>query len=188
VPRGRDNIDDAVDELLIFSQTVEGLLRAMGPLPPEARARLRELGVDVDKGLRPAYPLEQFIAVLDYAGSLVAPELPPREQTRLLGRRFMDAYQETLIGRAMVAAMRVVGPWRTLDRLAKKFRTGNNFSQTSLVRLGPSEARLWCNHVSRPGWYVGVISRGLELAGATEVTVAALDQDEGGGTFHVAWR
>jgi uncharacterized protein (TIGR02265 family) len=177
-----------VSEHLIFSQTVEGLLRAMAPLAPGARARLKELGVDVDKPLRPAYPLEQFLSVMDFAGACLAPTEPPLEQTRLLGRRFMDAYRDTLIGRAMVAGMRIIGPWRTLERLSNKFRTGNNFSETHLTRLGPTEARLWCNRVSRPGWYLGLLSRGLELAGAEDVAVSLIDQDAGGGTFLVRWR
>jgi uncharacterized protein (TIGR02265 family) len=183
-----DTIDPVVAEHLIFSQTVEGLLRAVGPLPPEARARLKALGLDVDKPLLPAYPLDQFVAVMDVVGALVAPGQSPLEQTRLLGQRFMDAYRETLIGRAMVAGMRIIGPWRTLERLSHKFRTGNNFSETHLSRLGPTEAKLWCNHVSRPGWYVGVIGRGLELAGAQDVAVTVIDQDAAGGTFHVRWR
>ncbi|MCU0699964.1 MAG: DUF2378 family protein [Myxococcaceae bacterium] len=178
----------AVHEHLIFSQTVEGLLRAVGPLSPEVRAHFKTLGLDVDRPLRPAYPLDAFVQMLDFAGGLVAPGQPPLEQTRELGRRFMDAYQNTLIGRAMVAGMRVIGPWRTLDRLSHKFRTGNNFSETHLSRLGPTEAKLWCNRVSRPGWYLGVIGRGLELAGAQDVTVRLIDQDVAGGTFHVQWR
>lgn len=183
-----DSIDTAVAEHLIFSQTVEGLLRALGPLSPETRARFKALGLDVDRPLLPAYPVEQFVAVMDAAGEFVAPGQPLVEQTRLLGRRFMDAYQETLIGRAMVAAMRIIGPWRTLERLAHKFRTGNNFSETHLTRRGPTEATLWCNRVSRPGWYLGVISRGLELAGARDVVVTVIDQDQAGGTFRVQWR
>ncbi|MDX2014926.1 MAG: DUF2378 family protein [Myxococcaceae bacterium] len=175
-------------EHLIFSQTIEGLLRALGPLPPEARAHFKTLGLDVDRPLLPAYPLEQFVAVLDAAGALVAPQATPLEQGRLLGRRFMDGYQNTLIGRAMVAVMRIIGPWRTLERLSHQFRTGNNFSETHLSRLGPTEAKLWCNRVSRPGWYLGIIGRGLELAGAMDVTVRLIDQDVAGGTFHVQWR
>lgn len=174
-------------ENLIFAQTVEGLLRAMGPLDAATRAELKRRGVDPDQRLLPAYPLEQFVAVLDFAGARLTPHVAADEQTRLLGRRFMDGYQDTMIGRAMVAAMRVIGPWRTLERLTHKFRTGNNFSDTRLSRLGPTEAELWCNQVTRPGWYSGVVGRGLELAGAKDVVVTIIENGPAGGRFRVRW-
>lgn len=174
-------------EKLIFAQTLEGLLRALGPLNEESRDRLRALGVDADRALLPAYPVEQFQAVMDYAAGLVAPGQPADVAMRLLGRRFMDAYKETMVGRALIGAMRVIGPWRTLERLHHKFRTGNNFSDTRLTRLGPTEAELWCNQVTRPGWYEGLVARGLELAGAKDVTVTLISNDDSGGRFHVKW-
>ncbi len=174
-------------EKLIFAQTIEGFIRALGPLNEQARAKLRACGIDVDKRLLPAYPLEQFLAALDYAGEMVAPTKSKEDQARELGRRFMDAYRETMIGRAMVAGMRVIGPWRTLERLSNKFRTGNNFSETTLTRLGPTEAELWCNQTSRPGWYSGIVARGLELSGAKAVEVRVISHDDSGGRFHVRW-
>ncbi|MBE2253514.1 MAG: DUF2378 family protein [Myxococcus sp.] len=174
-------------EKLIFAQTVEGLIRGLGPLNEQARQQLRACGVDVDRPLRPAYPLEQFLAALDWAGTMVAPSEPSEAQAEAVGRRFMDAYQETMIGRAMVAGLRIIGPWRTLERLSNKFRTGNNFSETRLTRLGPTEAELWCNVVSRPGWYLGLLGRGLELAGAKDVQVRLIANDAEGGRFHVRW-
>lgn len=174
-------------ENLIFAQTIEGLLRALQPLEPEVRAGLKRCGIDPDGRLLPAYPLDQFIAALDFVGAHLAPGRPRDEQTRVVGHRFMDAYQQTMIGRAMVAAMRVIGPRRTLERLAHKFRTGNNFSQTRLTQLGPTEAEVWCNQTSRPGWYIGLITRGLELAGAKDVTVKLISQEGEGARFHVKW-
>lgn len=175
-------------EKLIFAQTVEGLLRAMGPLDETAKTTLRQAGIDPDKRLLPAYPLEQFIAALDFAAARVAPGRPRDDQSHEIGRRFMEGYQETLIGQALVAAMRVIGPWRTLERLSNKLRTGNNFSATELIRVGPTEAELWCNQTTRPGWYSGIISRGLEFAGAHDVQVEVLMHGPDGGRFRVLWR
>lgn len=176
-----------MQEYLVFSQTIEGFLRALGSLNDQDRAALKQCGIDPDKALRPAYPLEEFLAALDWAGQRLAPNEPSIEQHRLLGRRFMDAYKQTLIGRAMVAGMAIIGPWRTLQRLTHNFRTGNNFSETSLERVGPTEARLWCNRTSRPGWYLGIIGRGLEQAGAKDVQVEVISHDATGGRFLVKW-
>lgn len=177
-----------MSEKLIFAQTVEGLLRALGPLEDRDRAALKAIGFDVDKRLLPAYPLDQFVALMDYAGQKLLPGAGQLEQSALLGRRFMDGYQLTMIGRALVAALRMIGPWRSLERLSNKFRTGNNFSQTTITRLGPTEAELWVNHASRPGWYVGLVARGLELAGAGEVKVTVITGDDSGGRFNVRWK
>ncbi|MBM4783297.1 MAG: DUF2378 family protein [Archangiaceae bacterium] len=187
-----------MSEKLIFAQTIEGLLRGMGQLNEQDKTQLRALGIDVDKRLLPAYPLDQFVAALDFAGARLAPNAPRDEQNLLIGRRFMDSYQETMVGRAMVAGLRVIGPWRTLERLSNKFRTGNNFSDTRLSRLGDAEAELWCNQVSRPGWYMGIIGRGLELAGAKDVQVSLISagstsdlgppSDDTGARFSVRWK
>lgn len=177
-----------MSENLIFAQTIEGFLRALAPLNEQDRLALKGLGLDVDKRLLPAYPLEQFIAFLDYAGERLAPGATQLEQAATVGRRFMDGYQQTMVGRAMVGALRVIGPWRTLERLSNKFRTGNNFSQTTLTRLGPTEAEFWVNLTARPGWYVGLVGRGLELAGAREVEVSVISSDESGGRYHVRWK
>ncbi|MBL8921151.1 MAG: DUF2378 family protein [Myxococcaceae bacterium] len=177
-----------MSENLIFAQTVEGLLRALGPLNEQDRGALKGLGLDVDKRLLPAYPLEQFISFLDFAGERLAPGATQLERAAVVGRRFMDGYQQTMVGRAMVAALRVIGPWRTLERLSNKFRTGNNFSQTTLTRLGPTEAEFWVNLTARPGWYVGLVGRGLELAGAKEVVVTLISGDDAGARYNVRWR
>lgn len=176
-----------MSEPLIFAQTIEGLLRALGSLSVRDVEALRACGIDATKPLLPAYPLAQFIAAMDWAGERALPGRPSLEQTRELGRRFMDAYQQTLVGRAMVAGMRVIGPWRTLQRLTTKFRTGNNFSETKLAKKGAGEAELWCNQTSRPGWYLGLLSRGLEQAGAKNVRVELLSTEGGDGLFLVKW-
>jgi uncharacterized protein (TIGR02265 family) len=172
---------------LIFAQAVEGLLLALRPIDQATAERLRGCGIDVEKPLRTAYPLEAFCAALDVAAEAIAPGVDSLAACEQVGRRFMDAYEQTMVGRAMVAVMRVIGPWRTLEPLSRQFRTGNNFSETALTRLGPTEAELWCNEVTRPGWYVGVVGRGLELAGATDVHVTVISHGHDGGRFLVRW-
>jgi len=38
-----------------------------------------------------------------------------------------------------------------------------------------------------PGWYIGILSRGLELAGAKDVSVRMVSHDSQGGTFRITW-
>jgi uncharacterized protein (TIGR02265 family) len=175
-------------EKLIFSQTFEGIFRALGPrLDPSLSAALRQLGLDTQKPLEPAYPLAVFLEAVRLIGQRLFPELDADGQAHALGREFMDGYSQTMVGRAMVGMMRVLGPRRTLERLSRQFRTGNNFSETTLTQVSPAEFQLWCNQVTIPGWYAGLIERGLELAGAKAPLALLLRLDETGGTFRVTW-
>lgn len=173
---------------LMFAATFEGLFRAMGPRLDAALAEeLARLGVDPRKPLEPAYSLETFRVVVVRLAQVLAPELSEEARIHALGRAFMDAYGHSFVGRAMLAMLSAIGPKRTLARLSRSFRTGNNFSETRVVDDGPKKASLWCNQVTLPGWYEGLISRGLEIAGARNVRVVLIARDDAGGTFSVAW-
>lgn len=176
-------------EKLIFSQTFEGLFRAAGDLITDdtIAKRLKELGLDPTRALRPAYPLAAFLQTVALLGERLSPGEPPAEQARKLGRQFIDGYRQTMVGQAMVTVMRVLGPHRTLERLSRQFRTGNNFSETKVTRVDVKGAELWCNQVTVPGWYQGLLERGLELAGAKEVAVSLDRLDDSGATFRITW-
>jgi uncharacterized protein (TIGR02265 family) len=175
-------------EKLIFAQTFEGLLRSLGArLSPRLSAGLRERGLDPTATLLPAYPQQVFIEVLSFLAVELHPGQPLEVAITSIGRGFMDAYGETMVGRAMMAMMRLIGPRRTLERVTRQFRTGNNFSETRLTPVSATEYHLWVNEVRLPGWYIGILSRGLELAGGKEVKVELLQRDDSGGSFRVKW-
>lgn len=176
-------------EKLIFAQTFEGLLRSVqGHLTPPVVAGLQALGLDVTQPLRPAYPHTLFTEVVTYLAGQLHPGLEKQEAISLIARHFMDAYGETMVGRAMMAMIRLIGPRRALERVTRQFRTGNNFSETRLLAKGPADYELWVNDVRMPGWYVGIVSRGLELAGAKNVKVELLGAQPGvEGTFRCTW-
>lgn len=175
-------------EKLIFAQTFEGLLRSLtGKLTPRLSAGLKVRGFDPTVALLPAYPQVVFIEVMVFLASELHPGLPSDAGICALGRGFMDGYGETMVGRAMMAMMRVIGPRRTLERVSRQFRTGNNFSETRLSAVGATEYHLWVNECRLPGWYIGLLSRGLELAGGKAVSVELIHRDEAGGNFGVKW-
>jgi uncharacterized protein (TIGR02265 family) len=175
-------------ERLIFSQTFEGLFRAVRRVldPPTASA-LRAAGIDPDQELRPAYPLPVFLDSVRLLARRLFPEAAEGEGIHLLARQFMDGYAATMVGRAVVGMMRVIGPRRTLERLTRQFRTANNFSETRLREVQPGQCELWCNQVTLPGWYEGLLERGLELSGAKNVRVALIQKDGEGATFRIEW-
>ena len=176
-------------EKLIFAQTFEGLVRSIGPgLTPELRRGMRELGFNCDARLEPAYSIEVFCAVVEFVARSLYPSMSLDEAIAQVGRGFMDGFDETLIGRAMLGMMRVIGPEGSLKRVTQNFRTANNYSQTRLTRLAPRHFELWVNELRMPGWYVGIISRGLELAGGQNPRVVLDRRDPvQGGHFRVEW-
>jgi uncharacterized protein (TIGR02265 family) len=176
-------------EKLIFAQTFEGLFRSVqARLTPVLQQGLKERGVDPTRTLLPAYSHEVFAEVMLYLAATLHPGVPEDEAVKLLGRGFMEGFGETMIGRAMLAAMRLIGPRRTLERVSRQFRTGNNYTETKLTAVGEREYELWVNEVRLPGWYMGIVGRGLELAGATQVQVVLTGREGRSGTFRVTWQ
>ena len=176
-------------EKLIFAQTIEGLIRSLGPskLTPQLVEGLLTRGVDPTRPLVPAYPKDVFIAVVKFLASELHPDQPLDRAVALLGRGFVDAYGQTMVGTGLLAMIRLIGPKRTLERVTREFRTGNNYSDTRLTALGETEYDLWVNEALMPGWYIGILSRGLELAGAKAVNVVLTSQGSEGGIFRITW-
>ena len=172
----------------MYAQSVEGLFRALAPLSASVKQRFAALGVDPDKRLEPAYTREKWLELIRLACELTAPGQDVEVATRALGRRFMEGYGQTLVGKAMLTMLRVIGPRRALDRMSKNFRTGNNFSQTKLSQPSPGVYELWCSHVTIAGWYQGIIEGGLTLSGAREVKATLVRRENEGAVFRVEWR
>lgn len=178
------------DELLVFEQTVEALfVRALGPrVTPRLRERLARAGLLVDGPLLAAYPFPAWMSFLRIAAEELYPELPLDAGTRQLGLLYMQGYRETLMGRAVLSLLRVLGPRRALQRATHNFRSGNNYTQTRLSERAPGRYALWVNEVGPyPGFTAGIIHAGLEVAGARGVRVEPEDHDGHACTYAVAW-
>lgn len=107
------------DEAVVFSTAIEGFMKSVGNrLTPELRKELAELGVNVDVP-QVAYPLEIWERALRRASEALFPAEADADRWRLMGRAFMHGYVETLVGRASFAMARLLGPRRTLERMAR---------------------------------------------------------------------
>jgi uncharacterized protein (TIGR02265 family) len=179
-----------VAEKLIFDHTVESLLRVLErPIPPAQIAGLDGLGIDLSKPLLPAYPIETYSALIGFIARLRWPSLPSEEGDFEVGRAFIEAYTtQTLLGRALKKLLRVIGPYRALERMSRTFRTANNYTQTRLQPLGPTRYELWFNYVIRPGYFRGMVHETLTLSGARQVEVKLATMQDHEATFHVSWQ
>ena len=177
-------------ERVVFNSAFEGLfLRALAvDMTPVLMERLKRSGLDVSQRLLPAYPIAVWVAAIELACDAVYPTLTRDDACHRLGRRIIDGYQQTLIGRALFATLRLIGPRRTLDRVAKSFRTSNNFSEARLTEETGRRFALWMNEVeTNPHLTAGIIERGLELAGAKEARVVMRSRDAVGCILECSW-
>jgi uncharacterized protein (TIGR02265 family) len=120
-----------VETWVIFGPGAEGLRAAIGKdLTPLLAAQLKANGLDVERPPRAAYPATQFEAWVRLAAQALFPEETLGEAQRLLGQRFFDGWQGTVTGAAVSAFLRLIGPRRSLSRVGRAFRNGNNFTVT----------------------------------------------------------
>lgn len=175
-------------ERLAYGHSVEALLAAVRPVfDPQLNEQLLAIGIDANKVL-PAYPAD----VTRRAVLMCARHLSPNENDELalraLGRRFVARYGESLIGKALVAASKLLGPRRMLDRAAAQFRTANNYLETKVRHVRPGEAELWLNEVAHGPWFEGIIAAMLEISGAREIAVRLTQNDAAGAVFSITWQ
>jgi uncharacterized protein (TIGR02265 family) len=177
------------DEQLTFSHTIESVVASLGPaLTPALREKMRVRGIDPDRKLLPAYPRTTWAEVLADIAAEVHPALPRNEAHRLIGRNLARAYNHTGIGAAIANVLLLRGPARTLTRMTQTLRSGNNYSDTRLTKLGDREFELWVNEVNgSPGYIQGILETVLENSGATNILVRVQSFDGHAATYHVRW-
>ncbi len=177
-------------ERLHFEQVVDGLWhRALEPrLSPALRAALLEQGLNLDAPLEPAYPAEKMHDWVVLTASSLYPTLAQDDALKQLGVDFFKGYTSTFIGAAMKTMMRVIGTRRSLERMERNFRTGNNFMQTRFTALGAGEVELWFNDVNRlPAYYAGMLEEGGRATGAADMKVTWKLDLPTGCTYRVRW-
>ena len=178
------------DELLVFEQTIEAMfLRALGGrMTPSCKARLRQAGLDLDRKLQPAYPFQSWMSFLRIAAEEFHPNEPLDVGVFKLGMAYIEGFRETMLGRAVLSMLRVLGPRRALMRATQNFRAGNNYTESRMKELGPRQFELWMNEVgSLPTFTAGILHAGLRTAGAENIRVDLSGYDGHACTYCISW-
>lgn len=179
-----------MSERLVFAHTVEGLFGRglVGRISPQLKEQLRRAGLDLDRPLLPAYPLETWSRCISLAAEALYPGDSRESALRKVGERMIDGYLETTLGGAMFGLLRLLGPHRTLGRMQKNFRSANNYTEVRLTEVGPNEADLWMNEPGLLRYFMeGVLLAGLRGAGNQDVRVALRHFDEDSVTYRLSW-
>lgn len=172
---------------VVFGQSFETLLRACGDPPrPEVLAAFREAGVDLDR-VQVAYPLAAHLAVLGKVRQLLYPSLSDDEAFFRLGRAFIERYETTLMGRALLRMLPVLGTRRVIGRLTQSFRSATNYVEADAEERGRGHFEIRIRPVRNPGFYRGILTAGLEVAGAKNLEIKLLRVEGEEISLDVRW-
>lgn len=192
-----------MSEAVVFQSSVESLKRlSAGRLSPETLAKLRGLGFDFDRPLLTAYPLGNWedateLVIAELYSGLALPEARAE-----MGADFMKAFAQTTIGKAMVVLARAIGVRRTLSRMTRNMRNGNNYTETELVDVGPGHVRLKTRMRAEylDAWrgkrsplieqFTGVLREAMRLLDAKDASVTLVEHDVAlrEAAFDVRWK
>ena len=113
---------------------MEGLfVRALKErLTPALIQELRAAGLDVERPLLPAYSRAVVNATIGIVARALYPTVPIEEAWYQIGKQYLFGTKKTTLGSATLALLRVMGPKRALNRLARTFRTTNNYMEVDL--------------------------------------------------------
>ncbi|HLT29096.1 MAG TPA: DUF2378 family protein [Myxococcaceae bacterium] len=175
---------------MTFGTAFEGLFRAYGPVLTEAALqRLLELGLDPRKPFQAGYPADLWHQTVRILAEEQHPVLGDLDGTREVGRAFMRGYMQTTLGRSTFAMLRVLGTLRSLKRMSRNFRTGDNFTETWLHEDAPGDVRLELNHTEVPAFIQGMLEQGLTGVGAQDSSVELLTVPEQENTvYRIRWK
>lgn len=127
---------------IFYAAAVEAMfLRGVGrELSAAAHGRLRAAGLDVTRPIPATVPAEQLRRWMDILREDLYPGMPVPRADELLGRRFVTGFAQTLVGKATVQILRLLGPARTIRRVDEQMRQLNNFTRARLELTTPERA------------------------------------------------
>lgn len=183
-----------LEQRLVYVQVVEGLLQhgLQGRLSPRLKQRLRQVGVDVDRPLLPAYPVPVWTRCLSVIAEETYPGVPREEAFRKLAEAHAQGYGRTVIGRAVYSIMRLLGPRRLVQRMPQTLRSTDNYTEVELVERGPTTYEMKLNSVALaelPGYVESLFESLLRVGGAEspKVTRIHVDPEAPSSTYQLTW-
>lgn len=173
-------------ERVVFASVFEALVRIVNGRKPELSEPLRKLGVDVSK-LQAAYPADVWKAATNCVAQALFPTLSVPVAEYKLGQVIIQEYEKTLIGRALMTTLKVVGPRRAFGRISRSFRTANNYTEDRVTLIAENEYELWMNELHVPFVNQGVMQAALDAIGAKNCSVEVKLRDSEGTTYRCKW-
>ena len=183
-------MDAPARKKMVFAQTVESIFAPSiaRDLTPRGRRRLEEAGLVLGKKLRAEYPLETVRGWMDILRQDLYPGMPRERADELLGRRMVEGLAQTLLGRALVPILRLLGPARAVRRMEENMRHLTNFTRLQMRLTGDDEAEYWIEEPGISSDYTrGEMLAIFEAIGYPRTTVDLVPGTSPGFTFRIRW-
>lgn len=165
---------------VVFAQSVEGLfVKGLAKqMTPALREQLRAQGLDLDRPLAASYPAADFNRWVDTAARVLHPDLPHEQALREIGRSLIRGYGETLVGRALMSLLRMLGPRKAIERAEASWRSGTNFVEVRTELRGPSDVVLhFKDPYTSPHYVAGIVDGVAAVTRARDVQVEPLGHE-----------
>ena len=179
-----------LEDRLVYGEVMEGLLQhgLRGQVSLRLRERLRQLGMNVDQPPS-SFPVLQWLQCLRVIVEETFPGIPTEEGFRRLARQHVEGYSRTLLGRATIRVMRLLGPRRMVLRLPNVLGSTDNYTTGVVVERGPSTFELAINSsLQPPGYTESLLETLLAGCGAEEPHVKVLQSSEDSTTYQLTWK
>jgi len=176
---------------LEFARSIEGqFIKGLGPaLTTEVKAKLRAAGLDLDGKILPAYPAADVHRWIGVAAKAVYPSDVMEEGARKMAHLMIAGLEDSLIGRALTAGLKLLGPRRSLDRVHRVFRNNGNYQEVTILEIGNDSARVRVEYVfGLPTYYQGLFEGVLRLIDAKNPTVKITGTPGPGTILQVNWQ
>jgi uncharacterized protein (TIGR02265 family) len=148
---------------------------------------LRNLGINTDAWL-PGYLQAQWFEAVASIAAWRFPEVAQAEAEFQIGLVFIEGYASTFIGTALFAMLKVLPSRRVVDRLARSFRSGNNYTEVEIVENVPGRARIRMNTVEPRGEMTrAILQRGLQLGGIDGLQAQLVSLQGSSAEYLLTW-
>jgi len=166
----------------------EGLYDRVLKPTGDFQRQLAEAGYDRARP-KTEYPITVWIACLDLSAATVYPAERPERAVWLLGRRFIEGYLETIIGKLIGASFPFLSAATFMKRVPRFVGSGLVDAPTRLTWEGERRCVLT---IGGSSWYPGplmggVVEVSLERIGVKGAQLIANDRTSPEGRLEVAW-
>jgi uncharacterized protein (TIGR02265 family) len=179
-----------MEEPVVYQHVFESLLKhGVGTrMTPALREKLKALDADPDR-LKPAYPRDAWDGIMESVREAIYPQLSKEEGQKRLGQDMVIGTGGSVFGKMILQMVKVLGPKRTLLRVPKSYRDGNNFTEVKLTEKGPTEFEMWMSYSGNSSPMVcGSLEETLRIAGARDPKVKVTSTKFPEGVFHITWK
>jgi uncharacterized protein (TIGR02265 family) len=158
---------------LVFNVGVESLFRGLGDrITPPLRGRIKQLGIDLDAKLLPAYPRDVWVRIVDEVARELGGAADLGAARKELGHAISRGFAASTMGKLMAPGVRLMGVRRMLLRLPKSLTLSNNFMQVTATQVAERSVRVEMNDpVPSAEFLAGVIEAIITYSGGKSSTI-----------------